>query len=233
MSYHSGMMNRDEKSEYNRRDRIANKERIAARREARRAGLGDDTRRCSVPECDGVYDAQGYCARHYMAWKRNGDPTEVRQRQIHGKTVAERLTAYTRQSDACWEWTGARNLQGYGVLRVGESARLAHRITWELEHGKIPVGLVVLHRCDNPGCVRPGHLFLGTNADNVADMDAKGRRRSKPPKGSAHPKSKLTDEAVREIRGSPTMGRDLAIKYGVSQALISDVRKNRIWKHVK
>ncbi len=225
-------MNRDEKREYNRLYAIANKERITARREARRAGLGGDVRRCSVSGCDGVYDAQGYCARHYMAWRRNGDPTEVRQEQIHGKTVAERVAAYTRRGRGCWEWTGTRNPQGYGVLRVGESARLAHRVVWTLERGPIPEGMNALHRCDNPGCVRLDHLFLGTLADNNADMKAKGRQRGPSMKGTTNPNAKLTDNAVRAIRRSSAMGVDLARRYGVSQMVISAIRNGKSWKHV-
>lgn len=168
-------MNQDEKREYNRLYVIANKDRIRARREARRAGRGDNVRRCSVPGCEGVYDAHGFCGRHYQAWLRNGDPTVVLQVQHHGKTVAERLALYTRRTTGCWEWTGARSAKGYGVLNVRETSRLASRVAWQLEHGKIPRGLYVLHKCDNPGCVRPSHLFLGTLADNNADMLAKGR----------------------------------------------------------
>lgn len=169
-------MNRDEKREYNRLYAIANKERIAAKRETRRAGLGDNVQRCSVPGCNGVYDAAGYCGRHYMAFRRHGEPTAPVQRQLRGKSVAERLELHTQRTEGCWEWTSARNRKGYGVLRVGESARLAHRLVYEQEYGKkIPLGLNALHRCDNPGCVRPDHLFLGTLADNNADMLAKGR----------------------------------------------------------
>ena len=227
------MMNQDEKREYNRLYAIANRERIKAKREARRAGLTDNARRCSIPGCDGVYDTHGLCGRHYAALRRNGDPTEVRQQQIHGRTLAERVAAYTQRARWCWEWKGTRNPKGYGLLRVGESNKLAHRIVWELEHGDIPTGQYVLHHCDNPGCVRAGHLFLGTKADNNADMDAKGRRRSNPPKGSMHPKSKLTEAAVRAIRRSSAMGVELARKYGVSQTIISAIRGGHIWKHVK
>jgi hypothetical protein len=216
------MMNRDEKSEYNRLYRIANKERIEAKRAERKAGLGNDVRRCSVSGCEGIHDTQGLCARHYMAWRRNGDPVEVRQHQIHGKTLEERFWLRVRKSEGCWEWTGARSPQGYGVLRVSESARLAHRISWELGHGKIPPGLNALHRCDNPGCVRPDHLFIGTHADNTADMVTKKRQTTK-----------LSEEEVRAIRKSTASNVALAAIYDVSRVLIVSIRNGKAWKHTK
>lgn len=80
------------------------------------------------------------------------------------------------QPDACWEWAGARKgSQGYGEFGVNRMPATAHRVAWELTHGPIPDGLFVLHRCDNPPCCNPAHLFLGTHQDNMADRDAKGR----------------------------------------------------------
>jgi hypothetical protein len=78
-------------------------------------------------------------------------------------------------ADICWEWAGARNSDGYGKSYAGSGYRMAHRVAWESSFGPIPDGLFVLHRCDNPPCVRPDHLFLGTNTDNVRDSVAKGR----------------------------------------------------------
>lgn len=88
--------------------------------------------------------------------------------------VARRI----RYSDDCWEWTGNLNGNGYGQVRYGGRMRPTHRLAWELAHGPIPPGLWVLHTCDNRVCMRPEHLWLGTGADNMADMVRKGRNRS-------------------------------------------------------
>jgi hypothetical protein len=230
MPYRHGMMNRDEKREYNRLYRIANKDRIEARRAERKA---DPVRRCSVPGCDRAYDTQGYCARHYMALRRNGDPTLVLQHQVHGKTLAERVAMYTKRARWCWEWTGTRNPAGYGLINVRDSPRLAHRVAYTLANGSIPLGMSVLHKCDNPGCVRPDHLFIGTLADNNADMRTKGRQRGPSLKGSTNPNALLTEAKVRAIRKSNAKGTDLARKYGVTETTISSIRLRRSWGHVK
>lgn len=93
-------------------------------------------------------------------------------------TVEERLIRGRDEiEEGCWEWKRATNSMGYGVLTVNYRTAYAHRLAWEMENGPIPDGALVLHRCDNPRCVRPDHLFLGTHADNMADMTAKGRHR--------------------------------------------------------
>src|SRR4029077_19707477 len=87
----------------------------------------------------------------------------------------------------CWEWTAYKSPKGYGRFQVGGivGPRFAHRLSYEAHIGRIPEGLFVLHRCDNPACVNPDHLWLGSKADNNRDMTDKGRRRSNPPKGEA------------------------------------------------
>lgn len=93
-------------------------------------------------------------------------------------TLAERFWAKVQKGPGCWTWTGCRDDHGYGMFRPygrKASARRAHRVAWELTHGPIPAGMFACHKCDNPQCVRPAHLFLGTPADNAHDRDKKGR----------------------------------------------------------
>lgn len=79
-------------------------------------------------------------------------------------------------ADECWNWAGAKAVNGYGRMKMpGRNAEYAHRLSWEFHIGKIPIGIWVLHHCDNPGCVNPSHLFLGTQTDNMRDMAKKNR----------------------------------------------------------
>lgn len=160
---------------------------------------------------------------------------------------ADRFWAKVAKSDGCWEWTAAlRN--GYGVISAGGHsgpALYAHRASWVLHFGPIPSGMHVLHHCDNPRCVRPGHLFLGTQRDNLVDMREKGRGRVPTARsGSAHhwfgrddrgernPHARLTEDDVRAIRSSGDGPTELSRRYGVSRAHIYAIRCGRAWAHV-
>ena len=102
------------------------------------------------------------------------------------RPIKERLLAKADTSggeDACWIWRAARHCEfGYGVLAVNRVSKRAHRLSWEEYRGPIPTGMCVLHSCDNPMCINPGHLFLGTRQDNIRDMVNKGRQRSRGPR---------------------------------------------------
>lgn len=149
--------------------------------------------------------------------------------------------------EACWLWLGATDPKGYGRVGIRDRPRPAHRVAYELTNGPIPVGLLVCHRCDNPPCVNPAHLFLGTVADNVADMMAKGRgpngersgARTHPeriPRGMAQGGAKLTDDQVVEIRRLYAAGagsqRTLAARFGVAVITVSRVVRRTHWTHV-
>lgn len=157
----------------------------------------------------------------------------------------ERFWEKVRPSEGgCWLFTGAINQSGYGTLSRfinGKAVmKSAHRVMWEQINGAIPKGMHVLHRCDVRNCVRPSHLWLGTNAENMADKVAKGRQLC----GSTLKSSKLDELAVREIlslkpsgiararRGQTCQSKVLAQKYGVGQGAINAIWSGRAWKHV-
>jgi hypothetical protein len=173
--------------------------------------------------------------------------------------LADRIWPRVQMTDTCWIWTGPRYRSGgYGRLLLrGKQAR-AHRVVWELLHGPIPDGLWVLHHCDNPPCVRPDHLYLGTSEDNVRDMVERVRYRPGPgstpenaARGDRHgthtrpetvhrgeeaPRAKLTADKVREIRRLHAAGRSalsLGKEFGVAHQSILWVVKRRSWAHVE
>ena len=137
-----------------------------------------------------------------------------------------------QKTDSCWNWIGGKQGDGYGQVRDGKKVALAHHIVWELMNGPIPPGLQVLHRCDNPGCVNPDHLFLGTPLDNARDREMKGRGRRGNVRGERHPGHKLTWEQVRAIRVVRGWydSRDLAEAFGVSRHTIYDIWAERSWE---
>ena len=132
----------------------------------------------------------------------------------------------------CWEWQLARNNDGYGVMKVGYKMMKAHRVSFALTFGPFDNELLVCHNCDNRSCVNPDHLFLGTNADNSADMKAKGRQA----RGRTHGNSKLTEADIPVIMAQHATGaatRDIARDFGVSHAAISHITRGKSWTHVK
>jgi len=126
----------------------------------------------------------------------------------------------------CWEYREARNKAGCGIFHIQRRAYLAHRVAWMLTHGDFDVRLKILHRCDNPPCVNPEHLFVGTQADNMFDMKAKGRVA----RGEAHWNRKFTEEQVSEIRADTRKQKDIAKDFGVSESAICKIRRVNAWK---
>lgn len=148
--------------------------------------------------------------------------------------LADRFWKYVEKTDECWKWVGAKTFYGYGAIQSGgKGGRVlrANRVSWELHFGPIGNELQVLHKCDNPGCVNPDHLFLGTPADNAADRTAKGRTRVGRIPGEKHHQAKLKNEQVIDIRAKYAAGQislsRLATEYGVSKrrSLISSTVK--------
>lgn len=137
--------------------------------------------------------------------------------------------------DACWEWHGCRDGNGYGKIGVRGVMKLAHRVSMLLA-GNDPGEMCVLHRCDNPPCVNPGHLFMGTKKENTQDMVVKGRARGKVSLGSENGIAKLTEESVREmrrLRGDGEKLSTLAAQYGICESNVSQICRGTAWRHVQ
>lgn len=135
----------------------------------------------------------------------------------------EQFWAKVSKTGTCWLWTGKRYAKGYGCVARYDRGLLAHRIAYEYANGPIPLGLLVRHTCDNPPCVNPSHLILGTQADNLNDAIDRNRFRTK-----------LSAEMVAEIRaaGEKRSYNDLASAYNVSKALIYQIVKGRARRHL-
>ena len=129
------------------------------------------------------------------------------------------------KSGECWEWTGARSSYGHGNIKVDGRALGAHRVALELDGVDIPSGMVVRHSCDNPGCVNPDHLELGSQGDNIQDMHDRGRHKIN--NGSRF--NIKTAEKIRRSAADGTNQADLAEHYGVSRQYINDIVRNRKW----
>lgn len=142
-----------------------------------------------------------------------------------------------KKENGCWEWTGARYKSGYGQLKrykLAKNAISAHRYVWYLKYGKFPDDMLC-HKCDNPPCVNPDHLFEGTHQDNMDDMVKKGRHNSPDQAGKANGNSVLNDTKVIEIKELIKEGlnnTEIAAEYGVTHSNISCIRRGKSWKHI-
>jgi len=128
-----------------------------------------------------------------------------------------------RGANDCWGWTAYLTPQGYGGIRDSGRTLLAHRMAWTLVYREIPDGLCVLHKCDNPPCCNPSHLFLGTQADNLTDRDRKGRVAH----GDSHTRTVIPDSEVSGIRASVETNTAIARRFGVSSDHIYRIKSGR------
>lgn len=137
-------------------------------------------------------------------------------------------------SDPCHVWTGDTRGAGYGSIKIGGKKIATHRLAWELANGPIPPGLLALHHCDNPPCVRVTHLFLGTVKDNAQDMLAKGRGNKA--RGESHGRAKKSEGEIRALLAEYAAGgvtqKELAARYGLHPIYVNKVITGKKWAHL-
>jgi len=138
---------------------------------------------------------------------------------------------YTKEPNGCWEWLAVKNQDGYGRVKRFGKLESAHRVSYELYKGPLG-GKHVCHSCDNPGCVNPEHLWLGTHKDNQKDKANKNRAIANRMPGETHPSHKLTTTEVLEIFYSKEITKYLSGKYKISTSLVSAIKLGKRWKHI-
>ena len=182
---------------------------------------------CKLESCEGLVVSLGYCKKHYI---RHWKGTDITAKSCREKTNLDRFEEKVVRTKKCWKWIGIKNFHGYGSIWNGERMALAHRLSYVLFVGEIPDGMCVLHKCDNPECTKPDHLWIGTKKDNSEDMVAKGRSVV----GSRQGRSKLTESDVLKIRRLHKVFTQTAIAkmFGVGSPMISLIINRKNWTHI-
>ncbi len=157
--------------------------------------------------------------------------TKINTSSQRGKPAAERFAEKVEPGDGCHHWMSAIGSKGYGIFWVSRERRsvMAHRFAYELSKGRPPGDLLVMHSCDNPRCVNPAHLSLGTNSDNQMDASRKGRNAKGVRNGGG---VKLNDDKVAEILASRLGSTHAGRQFGVSKSTVLGIRAGKRWKHV-
>ncbi len=164
------------------------------------------------------------CAWRYSLPKRWGQRNSTER-------VLERFLIKVDRSGDCWIWMGRQDTDGYGITHAWGNQWRAHRLAYHLYHGEVPDGMHVCHSCDNRACVNPAHLFAGTNQDNTADRNRKGRQA----KGERTNHNKLTPDQVRELRQRYEQGEvvhHLARAFGIADSSAWAIVRREHWKHI-
>jgi hypothetical protein len=132
----------------------------------------------------------------------------------------------------CWLWECRINSDGYGKLKFREHEQFAHRVSWMLHRGEIPLGACILHKCDTPACVNPDHLYVGSKADNIRDREQRKRIDHSYHSGENHKDTKLTSADILRIRADPRPHRQVAKDYGIHPSATWKIKTRKSWKHV-
>lgn len=195
---------------------------------------------CSIAGCGKPLDSRGLCKTCWMRLKHQGKlPPRLREGVCLGRndlTPEQRFELRVNRNCAngCWEWIGPTSNHGYGGLNVNGRRMVASRYSYEKYIGPIPEGLFVCHKCDNPPCVNPDHLFLGTSAENTRDRDRKNRGAHN--YGETNGAHRYTAETMLAIKADVESGRatkrSIAAKFGVCYETVMRVAHGRTWRHL-
>jgi hypothetical protein len=172
--------------------------------------------------------------RHIRSAPVGSNSVQARPTRRTDAAATIRAFSVPNPETGCWVWAGIRKphtARTYAFVKIGDARWLAHRLSYATFTGPIPPGMFVCHHCDNPPCVNPAHLFLGTSEENTADRHRKGRDA----RGERQGPAKLNEEKVREIRALLAKGekqRDVARRFGVSQRAVQFIHSRRHWAHV-
>ncbi len=154
--------------------------------------------------------------------------------QAYDESLKKRILRNYEEVNGCWNWKKYKNSLGYGIINVKGKIHLAHRISWQIFKGEIPESLLICHTCDNPSCINPNHLWMGTNKENQEDMFKKNRSRHV--RGDDHSSSKLDSEKVKKIRSLSKpryyTAKRLAEEFKVSEVTIHNIIYGRTWRHL-
>ncbi len=187
-------------------------------------------RLCEIEGCGRPHWVRGNCRLHHNRIQKwgtpEGGPTTHAAPEVKFWRYVEKGAP-----DECWLWTGKRQKTGYGVMGIGQYAKIgAHRLSFQMATGLLPS--VVMHTCDNPPCVNPAHLRAGTSKLNNLDMIGKGRSPTIGKVGEAHHRARLNEDQVRDIRSRKQTIASLAEEFGVSTGAIEGVIYRNTWKHI-
>lgn len=200
---------------------------------------------CSIDGCERPRAGRGWCQTHWLRWRKHGNPLTVLPPRGPARVDPWDRIDQSQGQDCCWPWTGCTDPDGYGVFKIdGRNWRAPRWVLGQKLGRELTADEITRHACDNPTCCNPAHLLPGTPADNTADMIRRGRaitgdrhwaRRVGGLSGARNGAARLDEESVREIRRTYAAGAtqiQLASRFGVSQATVSQIIRRKTWTHL-